>query len=85
MKIGRLAMQVLRALYEIGGLLNHIGEIITGLVLLAFSYWIESLWLVPLGLLSVFIGSWRFRTAVIRWRREARQRKLDHDRASTTV
>jgi hypothetical protein len=70
MKIGRLTMQTLRAIYEIGGLLNHILVAISGAIWFAFLLWVEQPWLALVGIFGIFIGLRRFWIASVRWARD---------------
>ena len=74
MKIGRLTMQALRAIYEIGGLLNHISVAIIGAGCVAASYWMEQPWLTLVGIFGIFIGLRRFWTASVGWGRDWKAR-----------
>jgi hypothetical protein len=73
-KIGRLTVHVLRAIYEIGGLLNHIAVAIIGASCVAASYWMEQPWLMLVGIFGIFIGLRRFWTASVRWGRDWKTR-----------
>ena len=75
MKSALLAERVFRAFLETCGLIAHTGEVILGGLLIAASYFLNWLWLMPVGVLGVIIGLYRFWTALIRWKREARARR----------
>jgi hypothetical protein len=65
-------MRVLRALFEIGGLLNDTLNALLGGAVFAVGYWADQLWLMPLGAFGIAISIYRFTAHLSQWRRASK-------------
>jgi hypothetical protein len=62
-------MRVLRALFEIGGLLNDTLNALLSAAIFAFGYWADWFFLMPIGAFGIAISIYRFVTHLTQWRR----------------
>ncbi len=65
-------MRMLRALFEIGGLLNDTLNALFGAAMLAVGYWANQFWLMPLGAFGIAISIYRFAAHLSQWRRASK-------------